>query len=401
MSKPEPEWIQSAESWSPRSTVDFLAGIARRWRWIVAPMLLGAFLAAALAMVRPKYEAAAFYYTPGWALADLKRFRSEFGSADVLRAYLREASPKDGDGARLLEVRALDPRFWETSLRPLFPMTRRDAKEVFEGTKEREPASILGLNLDVAGGNPAAARSAVLLFGEYLTQNFLLTSLQNWVAERQAAGTAELLKVENQVLQTRYSIAQTRQRVAELRDLQTRYPESQRMEARQVVSADAASARYLAPIAQVVALESSVAESNEALRRMERRAIQLKLESEFFNRAAAESKSTLLGWTLLERLLEIKRQVFADKDLAEDAVREISNRFDLELKGFRDQYTIGFGFRSAVLEPSRSTRSPARFAALGAAVGLLLGLGLVLVWAWWESDRLAGRSSEPQPAAAG
>ncbi|MCU0768747.1 MAG: hypothetical protein MUD07_04925 [Burkholderiaceae bacterium] len=400
MSKPEPEWIQSTEAWSPRSTADFLASIARRWPFIVAPLLLGAVLAAGLAMVRPKYEASAFFYTPGWAFADLKRFRSEFGSADVLEAFLREAAPKDSEGAQLLQARALDPRFWEMSLKPLFPITRRDAKEVFESTKDREPASILGLDLEIAGGNPAAARGAVLLLGEYLTQNFLLTSLQNWVAERQAAGTAELLKVENQVLQTRYTITQSKQRVGELMALQTRYPESQRMEARQVVSADAASARYLSPIAQVVALESSVAESNESLRRMERRASQLKLESEFFTRAAADAKSTRLGWTLLERLLEMKREVFANKELADDAVREISNRFDLELKGFRDQYTIGFGFRSAVLEPSRSTRSPARFAAMGAAIGLLLGLGLVLAWAWWESDRLPLRGSEPQPAAA-
>jgi hypothetical protein len=286
---------------------------------------------------------------------------------------------KDRDGAELLLSRSLDPRFWEAAVKPLYPITKRDAKEIFETTKDKESASIIGLDLSVQGGDPAAARSAVLVLGDYLTQTLLLSSLQNWVTAGQAASNAELLKAENQVLQTRYSVEQTRQRISEIRLLQTKYPESQRMEARQVVSADASSARYLAPIAQVVALESGVAESNEALRRMERRARQLKIETAFFDAAALEAMTARRGWTLLDRYHTIKERVFDPLDLSDDATREISNRFDLDLKGFRDQFSIGFGFRSPVLEPTRSSRSPLKLGLVGAVIGIMFGLSVILI----------------------
>ena len=342
-------------------------------------MIAVAILAAGFAILRPKYEAVGFYYTPGWVLAEFKRFRSEFGSSDVLAEFLRGSDSKDRDGAEVLLSRSLDPHFWEAAVKPLYPITKRDAKEIFETTKDKESASIIGLDLSVQGGDPAAARSAVLVLGDYLTQTLLLSSLQNWVTTGQASSNAELLKAGNQVLQTRYSVEQTRQRISEIRALQIKYPESQRMEARQVVSADAGSARYLAPIAQVVALESGVAESNEALRRMERRARQLKIETAFFDAAALEAMTARRGWTLLDRYLTIKQRVFGPLDLSDDATREISNRFDLDLKGFRDQFSIGFGFRSPVLEPTRSSRSPLKLGLIGAAIGVLIGLCFILI----------------------
>ena len=379
MSKPDPEWENLSVVGPTQSTSEVFLQVAKRWPVIVVPMIAVAILAAGFAILRPKYEAVGFYYTPGWVLAEYKRFRSEFGSSDVLAAFLRESEPKDRDGAELLLARSLDPRFWETAVKPLYPITKRDAKEIFETTKDKESASIIGLDLSVQGADPTAARTAVLVLGDYLTQTLLLSSLQNWVTTGQASSNSELLKAGNQVLQTRYSVEQTRQRISEIRALQTKYPESQRMEARQVVSADAGSARYLAPIAQVVALESGVAESNEALRRMERRARQLKIETAFFDAAALEAMTARRGWTLLDRYLTIKQRVFGPLDLSDDTTREISNRFDLDLKGFRDQFSIGFGFRSPVLEPTRSSRSPLRLGLIGAAIGALIGLCLVLI----------------------
>lgn len=396
MSKPDPDWGRLLVDGPTLSVRETLLQVSQGWPFIVIPMIAVAILATGFAILRPKFEAVGFYYTPGWVLAEFKRFRSEFGSSDVLAAFLKESDSKDREGAELLLASSLDPRFWESAVRPLYPITKRDAKEIFESTKDKESASIIGLDLSVQGGDPAASRSAVLVLGDYLTQTLLLSSLQNWVTAGQASGNAELLKAENQVLQTRYSVEQTRQRISEIRALQTKYPESQRMETRQVVSADAGSARYLAPIAQVVALESGVAESNEALRRMERRARQLKIETAFFDAAALEAKTARRGWTLLDRYHTIKQRVFGPLDMSDDATREISNRFDLDLKGFRDQFSIGFGFRSPVLEPSRSSRSPLKLGLTGAAIGLLIGLGLVLIPTLLPGSR---RSASARPMA--
>ena len=351
-----------------------LSAVLQRWKWIVAAMVATALAASAAASFLPKYQASGFYYTSGWSLAEFKRFRSEFGSSDVLASFLRERYPVDDVGSALLLAHSLHPGFWETAVKPLYPITKKDAKEIFETTKDRESSSIIGLELSVEGPNPSASRDAVLVLGNYITQTLLLSSLQNWVVAGQSAVNGELLKAENQVLQTRYSIEQSGKRVADLVSLQTKYPESKRMEARQVVSADAASARYLAPVSQVIAIEAGVAELNESLRRMERRVRQLRVEAAFFNAAAQELRETLQGWTFLQRLTDTKQGTFHALDSSDDATKEVSNRFDLELKGFKDQFSIAFGFRSPVLEPTKSSRSPTKMALTGALVGLLAGI---------------------------
>ncbi len=366
----------SPELQSPGSEV--LLQVRRRARWIAGAALAGALALGALAVAFPKYEAAGFYYTPSWGLPDYKRFRSEFGSEDVLRRFLDDA--KDGNEAakQLLATRATMPNFWEVAVKPLYPITKRDAKEIFETTRDKESASIMGLELALAGRDPQTTRDAVLMLGDYVTQTLQLTALQTWAVTGQSAANGELLKVENEVLRTRYAMEQVGKRIADLRDLQARYPEAMRADGRQVVNVDANSAKYLSPLVQVVALEAGLAESSETLRRAERRAQQLELEAKFFDAAARDSKTAREGRALLESLSSLKTQVFGSIDPDSSALREISTRFDLDLKGFRDQFTIGFGFRSPVLVPQRSLRSPTKFAVLGGALGLLAALAWIL-----------------------
>lgn len=373
MTKPAPDWHPDETVYSGLSLQEILDQFRRHWQRIVLCVIAFAVLAAGFAWMRPKFEATGFYYTPGWTLADLKRFRSEFGSQEVLASVLEEAQSTEKSGARLLTARSGDAAFWDRSVRPLHPLTRRDAKEIFEA-RDRDASAVLGLELSVVGREPTVARDAVLLLGDFLNQTLMLTALQNWVATGQAASNGERLKIDNQVLQTRYSIEQSGRRIADLRELQTKYPESNRMDTRQVVNADASSARYLAPIAQVVALESSVAEANESLRRIERRSHQLKLESGYFDEAAKLARTTQNGWLLWEKLAAKKQEMFQPLNLDEDLVRETSNRLDMDLKGFKDQFSIAFGFRSPVMEPTRSSRSAAKLGLMGAVIGLLLGM---------------------------
>ncbi len=352
--------------------------VRRRARWIAGAALSGALALGALAVAFPKYEAAGFYYTPSWGLPDYKRFRSEFGSEDVLRRFLDDAKVGNEAAKQLLAARATMPNFWEVAVKPLYPITKRDAKEIFETTRDKESASIMGLELALAGRDPQTTRDAVLMLGDYVTQTLQLTALQTWAVTGQSAVNGELLKVENEVLRTRYAMEQVGKRIADLRDLQARYPEAMRADGRQVVNVDANSAKYLSPLVQVVALEAGLAESSETLRRAERRAQQLELEAKFFDAAARESKTAREGRALLESLSSLKTQVFGSIDPDSSALREISTRFDLDLKGFRDQFTIGFGFRSPVLVPQRSLRSPTKFAVLGGALGLLAALAWIL-----------------------
>lgn len=377
------------EGWAerPLSFAPLLAMLRAYWQLILACLLACAFAAASLAIAVPKYEATGFYYTPEWTLAEYKRFKIEFGSADALGLYFSSAAKGETTAAALLMARSHDRRFWEDSIRPLHPITKKDAREVFETAKDKEASGIIGLNLVLTGRDPASSRDAIVTLGEYLTDSLLLTTLQSWISNGQATSNSDLLKAENQVLQTRYSIEQTLKRADEVRVLQTKYPEAQRLETRQVVSADAASARYLAPISQVIALESSAAEMNEGLRRMERRERQLKLEAAFFDKAASISRSVVRGKSLLDELAAARTALFAGTDLSDDSVREVANRFALDLKAFRDQFSIGFGFRSPVLEPSRSSRSAALFAVAGALFGGLVGTLAAALLYWLRRSR--------------
>ena len=385
------------------SFADVLSALGKYWQLLVGGALIGGFLAAMLAAFLPKYEASGFYYTPGWSLAEYKRFRSEFGSADAIGFYFSGSTAGNPEATALLVARSGAARFWETSVKPLYPITKKDAKEIFESNKDRDSSTIMGLELAIAGRPSDVARAAVITLGEYMTETLLVTALRNWISSSQAASNAELLKAENQLLQTRYSLEQTRKRIEELRSLQVKYPEAQRMVTRQVVSADPVSARYLAPISQVIALESGAAEMNESVRRMERRANQVKVEAAFFDRAALASREVRKGTVLLDKLTRIREEIISNVDQDDEAMREVANRFSLDLKGFRDQFSIGFGFRSAVLLPTRSIRSVTQFAGVGVMLGLLVGAcfaGLLGWMAWWSREAGSARGARLSAPAA-
>ncbi len=86
-----------------------LAAVFKRWKSIAAAVVATAAIASAAAFFLPKYQASGFYYTSGWSLAEFKRFRSEFGSSDVLASFLREEYPADDVGSALLLAHSLHP----------------------------------------------------------------------------------------------------------------------------------------------------------------------------------------------------------------------------------------------------------------------------------------------------
>jgi hypothetical protein len=191
------------QPWTERSIslAPAFAALRDYWEVILGSIILAGVLAASLAIALPKYEASGFYYTPGWSLAEYKRLRSEFGSSDTLRAYFIDEQHGKSAAALLLMARSEDPRFWEKSVKPLYPITRKGTKEIFESTKDKETSAIMGLELDVSGRQADIARDAVVTLGEYLTQTLLQTTLQNWISLGQSARGGELLKAEDQVLQ--------------------------------------------------------------------------------------------------------------------------------------------------------------------------------------------------------
>lgn len=85
---------------------------------------------------------------------------------------------------------------------------------------------------------------------------------------------------------------------------------------------------------------------------------------------------------MLDQLSRLRDDIFSRTDKGDDAIREVSNRFALDLKAFSEQFSMGFGFRSPVREPTRSMRNTAQFIAVGMILGLIFGWGISTVRVW-------------------
>ena len=112
------------------------------------------------------------------------------------------------------------------------------------------------------------------------------------------------------------------------------------METRQLLSTgnDNQSSRYLSPMAQLVGIETEMADLKSQLTLLERDAAQNALRAEFYDRIEQRSREALTGQALLADFVKTGQAVFTGKDLQDDKVREVYNQIALVADQMRTKH---------------------------------------------------------------
>lgn len=269
---------------------------------------------------------------------------------------------------------------------PVYGSTRSDLRELGESAKPQENA-VLGARIAYASRDRERAKSVVALVGEFVGESAFQSIVQDVVSARAREHETSRLLAQNQLVSARFTISQLESRGRTLEKLRAAHPELARGAPQQVVSVAEGGARYLSPTAQIVGVESTLAEYRERVAFADRQARKAAAQLDFYRRAEALVAAKPRPDALIAELRKQAATSFPEAADPDGAIAEGRNEVLLDLVQIAALRERGLTF---IAPPAIAEREPATLVklALAAALATLVaGAALVLAAVWWRSGR--------------
>ncbi|KHK57802.1 hypothetical protein PI87_05005 [Ralstonia sp. A12] len=307
--------------------------------------------------------------------------KAAFGDREALRRYLEVNKKLDDPNGRYL-LGALSERFVQAHLKAVLPLSKDDLRFIADAKGTLEAVGILGFSITFKDQVAENAQARVQLLGDFVKDTMLSEDLLDAIYTKVGETKAKKQQIDNQIIQKRLALAQATARLDAARTIAGKYPEASRMEARQLLSTgnDKDSVRYLSPMAQLVGVETEIADLKSQLALLERDAEQNALRNEFLERIDRRSRQAQTGNGLLAEFVKIGQDVFKGKNLQDDKTREVYNQIMLVAEQMRTKHISEARFVSGpTLPDTRSGPGALVLALLSLIGGIVLASGITLL----------------------
>ncbi|WP_402719367.1 lipopolysaccharide biosynthesis protein [Janthinobacterium rivuli] len=267
--------------------------------------------------------------SPGIKLADYKRYAAAFKSnerfTDFLVQHKLEQSPSTNALRRSFASREGISKWID----PVFPFTKLDAKELLEDPKDGNN-NVIGLRISYDDKDPKVAQSIVGLLGRYTQDTIVYIIYSDILRFKHVEMTAKITALDNEIIENNERLAHFRRSGDDLKKIVTRYPDAAGQASRQVVSISDETARYLPPVTQLMTTEVLASEAMEKIHKARREQQQNILLREYYDKAKTLVDNTKSGEDILRGLEPVKTEVFKDKNMEDDTVKEVFNQITID-----------------------------------------------------------------------
>lgn len=395
--------ILSTEMTAETLDLSAIARILSRWRYaILAGALAGGVVTAAVVILTLKYQSEGLYtlgaitpvearltgdvritqplfpklyqFSRGLSLQDLKieyprldgeRFKAFVDQRGTATDRVTERAIK------LLESPSSRPEL----LSPVYGSTRADLRELGEQSKPVENLAI-ALQVSFAAPSPEDATRYATLLGDFVGESLFLSQAQLLVARRIEQYESQQLTYENELVKARVTIATTTDKINALESVRRRFPQMSTQAGRQVVSIADGGARYLSPAAQLVGMESTVADLRQEMALNEHGRNVSRLLSGYYAKARSALAKTTSSRPLIADLANLIDTSLPSGAGDDDDMRQARNYALLDLYVLRALRDDGLRFVSG---PTAGWRDSSRI--WKGAVGGASGAALLIVLA--------------------
>jgi hypothetical protein len=283
--------------------------------------------------------------------------------------------------------KAEDIKKW---IKPVYAFAKEDAREFTQLSKD-EPNSVIGLNLAYEENSPEKALAYVGFLGNYVRDCLLYVTLSNYIMDGYSSTIFQTNKNDNGIIITQFEILQNTNKMKDIRAILSNYPESAKIENRQLMSVQDGGSRFLAPVNQLFGIESTLADLRQDLAELERGREKLTVISEYFSRChSGLAKIGEHGESLFLLLRTIKDEVFKNKDFSKDEVKEVFNNLTIDLQTFELIFFSNSRFISGPTIPSVDIKpGKVLIAIVSCFVSFFLLIIFVFVSHWWHNNKKA------------
>ena len=273
-------------------------------------------------------------------------------------------------------------------IKPIYAHAKEDAREFVPISKD-EFNSVIGLNLSYEANSPERANGYVRFLGEYVRNCILYANLFNYVRNEYSHALSTMNRYENDIIDIQFQLLQNTNKLNDIRALLTKYPESAKIENRQVVSVQEGGNRFLAPVTQLVGIESTLADLRRTLAELQRGKEKCSIRAEYFSRCNSElTKVDRSGESLFILLQSIKEDVFKNKDSSKDTVKEVLNNLNIDQQAFELAFFNDCRFVSGPTIPDSPIKPQRRLIVIVSSIASFFSMVILsFVLHWLKSHR--------------
>lgn len=343
--------------------------------------LLAALVVAGWAISRPLYSVIALLEVPKVTLEEWRQSQPFLWDKRWVDRAFGDEHSEDDPQQQLLRTRALNPEYWANTVRYRSSLNRDDARDV--PVAQIQSSGGLGLELNLRVRDEEQADRTIEALSRQVREALLANSLIDLVRNSQASlDRRPQLKLD--VLNAEFDIEQNRQRIADMRQLLERYPDLRHLETSTLFSVSDGGGKYLSPLPQIVALESTVSELQAKARTAQRELEILDWKERLLAGVDDTIRNATSGEDILDKLKSNREQVLAASVQQNAAAREAAEDINIKLAQAESrQQAIGIKTRSAISTMPVMQRNPlimggAAFALTFVALSILLALHVAL-----------------------
>lgn len=320
------------------------------------------------------------------SLPDYKKYLSRFTNPQQFFRFLEQK--KEAGDKTVKELKrgigtADDIAQW---IEPVYAFTKRELKDLTQNPREAKNF-VIGVQLTGEQGTPENARAFVNALGEFIKDSILHGKLGDYIVAQWNKSRTEYKKYDNFLVKDEFKLRQLMIKRGNIEQLMKKYPGSASMGSRELLSLDKNGHRYLSPVAQLVGIESHIADIKENLARNRRDQQVMGLKFEFFSKVKESMPGEKFGYAFLDRLMALKDSFFSQKELPDDAVRQVKNELAIDLDNFTNleeemQFISGPTMSKNPIKPRK-----ALFVAVGFVLGFFISVFLAFVIDWWTVNK--------------
>ncbi|WP_322980558.1 hypothetical protein [Pseudomonas sp. C11] len=240
----------------------------KQGRWVLLIALLCTAPIVFWVANNPIYQLTALLDTPTLSLDKWRQIEPILPDKALIQNTLeKNLADSDEDERQRLAGRFGNPEFWKNSVRYRSALRRDDIQDAPSANLQK--ASTLGLELSIRASNDDQSKRLQQLMISQIREAMMLEGARSLINDWQNLIIDKRPELQVQLFEKQVDIQLNRSRIEDMQQLLAQYPELRQIERNTLVSVQGGGGRYLSPLAQIVALESTISEDNSLIKKTE------------------------------------------------------------------------------------------------------------------------------------
>jgi hypothetical protein len=314
------------------------------------------------------------YFSFNVSLPNYRRLQAAMAAPGRWENFTKTLSVSDRADSQAFNLPFSNEKAMQAYIVPIYPITKSELKDLPDSASKDASTGISALKLSFKAKTPEKAQKGVLILAEFIRDTAILENYNEQLINSYTEFSSTQRKFQNKIIDANYRLEQTEIQKAAMQQILRAYPQSEKSDNRQLASLTVDSTRYLSPLVQLVAIETSIADLKQSIPKIKREQRFNDIYLSYNKKALALMNGNANGAAIINELPAVLESLKLDEN--DDLEKSAHNSLFLDNQAAKAAYFEKIRF---VGEPTLS-KNPTPSIVISGMAGLFLGLFFGIVY---------------------